>query len=67
MVDLQPVIISMCIYLALINIVPFVVTKPTGISVIDDLVLFIISQKPAAMSGIIFVGTIVLLTERLKN
>lgn len=61
-VTLQPVIIAMCLYLLLINLIPIVVTKPTGIQILDDMILLVISQKPMAMSGTIFIGLLMLLT-----
>jgi hypothetical protein len=66
-ITLQPVIIAMCLYLLLINIVPVLVKKPTGVKIIDDTIILIISQRPMAMSGTIFIGLIVLLTEYIKG
>jgi hypothetical protein len=60
--SLRPVIISMVIYLALVNLVPKLVQKPTGVKVVDDIVLLLISQKGSLMSGTILIGMIVYLT-----
>ena len=60
--SLRPVIIAMVIYLALINLVPIVIKKPTGVKALDDIVLLLISQKGSLMSGTILIGLIVLLT-----
>jgi len=64
---LQPVVVSMALYLALVNLVPRIITKPTGIKVIDDIVLLLISQKGTIMSGTILVGIIVYLTGYVQN
>jgi len=61
--DLNPIIASMVVYIALVVIVPKIVTKPTGIKVIDDLVLLLISQKGSMMSGVILIGVITYLSK----
>ncbi len=55
---LRPVLIAMALYLALTAIVPKVVTKPTDIKVLDDLFMYILSQKGFLMPGVIFIGLI---------
>ncbi len=55
---LRPVMIAMALYLALASLVPRIVTKPTDIKIIDDLVMYIISQKGFLTSGVIFIGLI---------
>jgi hypothetical protein len=50
--------IAMALYLALASLVPRIVTKPTDIKIIDDLVMYIISQKGFLTSGVIFIGLI---------
>ena len=60
--SLRPIIISMVIYLALVNFVPKLIQKPTGVKVVDDIVLLLISQKGSLMSGTILIGLIVYLT-----
>lgn len=57
---LRPVIIAMTTYLVIVTMIPKVVKKSTGINLIDDLVMFIISQQDAMTSGIILTGLIVL-------
>jgi len=59
---LRPVIVSMVIYIVLVNLVPRLVKKPTGVKVLDDVVLLLISQKGSIMSGTILTGLIVYLT-----
>jgi hypothetical protein len=56
---LQPVMIAMALYLALATIVPRIATKPTNIKLVDDLMMYIISQKGFLTSGVIFIGLIV--------
>jgi len=57
----------MAVYLALVFLVPRVVTKPTGIKIFDDLVLFLISQKGSLVSGVILVGIVVYLSKYLEE
>ena len=40
--------------------------KPTGINVVDDTVMFFISQKGSTMSGTIVVGLITYLTNYIN-
>ena len=43
--SLRPVIIAMALYITISTLVPRIVKKPTGIQVIDDLVMKIIAEK----------------------
>ena len=65
--SLRPVIIAMALYLTILTIVPRIVKKPSGIQVIDDLVMTIISQKGSMMSGTILVGIVVLATNYIQD
>lgn len=65
--SLRPVIIAMVIYIALVSLVPRIIKKPTGISVIDDLVMSMIVQKDSMMSGTILTGLIIFLTNYIQN
>jgi hypothetical protein len=58
---LRPVILAMVVYLVLVNVVPRLVKKPSGVKVLDDVVLLLISQKGSIMSGTILIGVIVYL------
>jgi hypothetical protein len=64
---LRPVIIAMALYITLATLVPKIVTKPTGIQVIDDLVMTLIAQKSSMMSGTILIGLIVLATHYIQE
>ena len=55
---LRPVIIAMALYLALSIMIPKVITKPTGVKVIDDEVMYLLAQKGFLMSGVILIGII---------
>lgn len=63
----RSVILSMAIYIALMTIVPSIIKKPTGISVIDDLVMSMIVQKDFMMSGTILTGIIMFLTGYIQD
>jgi hypothetical protein len=60
--NLRPVIIAMALYIAIVSIVPRVVKKSTGIQPVDDLIMYVISQKDAMMQGTLLIGLIVLAT-----
>ena len=59
---LQPVAIAMAIYLVLANLIPKIITKPTGIQVVDDLVMYLISQQGFYTSGALLAGLVMFLT-----
>ena len=65
--SLRPVIIAMALYITILTIIPRIAKKPTGIQVIDDLVMTIISQKGSMMSGTILIGLIVLATNYIQD
>jgi hypothetical protein len=65
--SLRPVIIAMMIYLTISTLIPRIVKKPTGIQVVDDLVMTIIAQKDSMMSGTILIGLIVLATNYIQD
>ena len=56
---LRPVIIAMALYLALSILVPKIATKPTGIKLVDDEVMYLMAQKGFLMSGVILIGIII--------
>jgi hypothetical protein len=64
---LRPVIIAMALYITISTLVPRLVKKPTGIQVIDDIVMTLISQKGSMMSGTILIGLIVLATNYIQD
>ena len=55
---LRPVIIAMALYLALSILVPKIVTKPTGVKIVDDEVMYLLAQKGFLVSGVILIGII---------
>ena len=65
--SLRPVIIAMAVYITLSVLIPRVVTKPTGVQAIDDLVMTIIAQRDSLMSGTIFIGLVVLDTNYIHD
>jgi hypothetical protein len=65
--SLRPVIISMALYIVISIVVPRLITKPTGIQAIDDLVMTIIAQKDSLMSGTILIGLITLGTNYIQE
>ena len=65
--SLQPVIIAMALYITIATLLPQIIKKPTGVQVVDDLVMTIIAQKGSLMSGTILVGLIVLATNYIQD
>ena len=65
--NLRPVIIAMALYLAINIIVPRILKKPTGIKVIDDLVMTMIAQQGSLMNGTILVGLVILGTNYIQD
>jgi hypothetical protein len=59
---LRPVIIAMTLYIALVKGLPMLMKKPSGIKLVDDLNMLMISQQGFLMSGALLVGLIVYLT-----
>ena len=64
---LRPVIIAMALYITLATLVPQIIKKPTGIQVVDDLVMTLIAQKSSMMSGTILIGLIFLATNYIQE
>ena len=65
--SLRPVIIAMAIYLTISTLIPKIAKKPTGIKVVDDLVMMIIAQQESMMSGTILIGLIILATNYIND
>jgi len=64
---LRPVIIAMALYLVLSILIPKIVKKPTGVKVIDDLVMYLVAQKGFIMSGVILIGVIMYSTNYINE
>lgn len=60
---LRPVIIAMTLYVVMAHFLPNLLKKPTGVKIIDDMVMLLISQKGMMASGAALVGLIVYITE----
>jgi hypothetical protein len=65
--SLRPVIIAMALYITISTLLPRIVKKPTGVQVIDDLVMTAIAQKDSLMSGTVLIGLIVLATNYIQD
>ena len=53
---------SMAVNFLLVYLVPKLITKPTGVKVVDDAVLFLNSQKSFLLSSTLIVGLTVYLS-----
>ena len=65
--SLRPVLIAMSLYVIIASIIPRVVTKPSGIGFIDDIVMTLITQKDSILSSTILVGIIVFATNHIQD
>ncbi len=64
---LRPVIISMALYLAISQIIPEILKKPTNIGFIDEIVAMLIAQKGSLTSGAILTGLIIFMTNYIND
>ena len=60
--DLRPVVIAMTIYIVLSHLIPKVVTKPTEVKVVDEIVVYSNEQRKSLVPGAIMAGIVVYLT-----
>lgn len=65
--SLRPVIVAMALYITISILLPKIIKKPTGIQIIDDLVMYVIAQKDSLMSGTILTGLIVFATNYIQD
>jgi hypothetical protein len=65
--SLRPVIIAMALYIAINMLLPRIITKPTGLQPVDELVMTSIAQRDSLMSGTILIGLIVLGTNYIQD
>jgi hypothetical protein len=63
---LRPVIIATALYLVFSVMVPRIVKKPTGIQIVDDLIMYLVAQKGFLVSGTILVGIVTYLANYIK-
>jgi hypothetical protein len=61
------IITSMGLYLVLSYLIPIIFKKSTNVKPIDDLVLYIISQRGMMMYGVIYIGLIVHIAMKISS
>lgn len=64
---LRPAVFAMAVFIALVHMLPLIITQPTGIKLIDDMVLFVMSAKSISASGAILIALTVVLSTYLQN
>jgi len=64
---LRPVIIAMSLYIVVSILIPKIIKKPTGIQILDDLVMTLIAQQGSLTSGTIIIGLIVFATNYIQE
>jgi hypothetical protein len=57
--NLRPAVIAMVLFVIIVHLTPKIITRPTQIKFIDDLVLYIMSNKDTMTSGAILTGIII--------
>ena len=63
---LRPVIIASALYLVFSVMVPRFVKKPTGIKLVDELIMYLVAQKGFLMSGAILVAVLTYLANYIN-
>jgi hypothetical protein len=64
---MKPIIIAMALYIVIHMILPKLITRPTGIGPLDELVMTTIAQRESLMSGTILIGLIVFATNYIEE
>ena len=64
--SLRPVIIAMTLYVLAAQFIPKILKKPTGVKLVDDLVMLLISQKGMMASSALLIGIIVYATDYIN-
>ncbi len=64
---LRPVILAMTIYIVMAQFLPQVMKKPTGIKLIDESVMLLVSQKGFMASGAALIGLIIFLANYIND
>ena len=64
---LRPVIIAMALYLTIATLIPRIIKKPTGVKILDDIVMALIAERGSLMSHTIILGIVVLGTNYIHE
>jgi hypothetical protein len=62
----QTVILAMALYFVIATLIPRIITRPTGIGLVDDLVMSLIAQEGSLTSGAILTGLVVFATNYVQ-
>jgi hypothetical protein len=65
--NLRPVIIAMALYLTIATLIPRIIKKPTGVKILDDIVMALITERGFLMSHTIILGIVVLGTNYIHE
>ena len=63
---LRPVIIASALYLVFSVMIPRLVKKPTGIKLVDELIMYLVAQKGFLMSGAILIAVLTYLANYIN-
>jgi hypothetical protein len=64
-VIIQKTILAVLVYIALVKIVPRVITQKTGFFIIDDIVKLLRNQKDSLVSGALITALVAFTSEEL--
>ena len=64
---LRPVILAMTIYIVMAQFLPQIMKKPTGIKMIDEAMMLLVSQKGFMASGAVLIGLIIFLANYIND
>ncbi len=64
-VILQKTILAVLVYIALVKIIPRVITEDTGFFIIDDIVKLLRNQKDSLVSGALITALVAFTSEEL--
>ena len=58
-VNFRPALVGALLFVLIVNLIPKIITKPTGIKIIDDLVMYLLSIKDSLTPGAIVAALVV--------
>jgi uncharacterized membrane protein len=57
--NFRPALVGAALFVLIVNLIPKIITKPTGIKIIDDLVMYLLSIKDSLLPGSIVAALVV--------
>jgi hypothetical protein len=57
--NFRPALVGAAVFVLIVNLIPKIITKPTGIKIVDDLVMYLLSIKDSLLPGSIVAALVV--------